>query len=72
MLAHLAHTATLAGSGDHATAVALYSAIVMGLYQRERTGKGAYVTTSLLATGVWSSGIAIQGAVVRRQVLSSA
>jgi len=55
-------TLPLAGSGDHTTAVGLYSAIVTGLYRRERTGKGSYVTTSLLANGAWSSGIAIQGA----------
>jgi hypothetical protein len=35
----------VSGSGDHATAVGLFSAIVMGLYRRERTGKGSYVTT---------------------------
>jgi len=52
----------VAGSGDHATAVGLYSAIVTGLYRRERTGKGSYVTTSLLAEGVWSAGVAIQAA----------
>src|SRR3981081_1545244 len=40
-----------AGSGDHATAANLYAAIVTGLYRRERTGKGSYVTTSLLASG---------------------
>src|SRR6266403_424880 len=39
----------VAGSGDNATAVGLYSAIVTALYRRERTGKGSYVTTSLLA-----------------------
>jgi len=55
-------TLPLSGSGDHATAVGVYSAIVTGLYRRERTGKGSYVTTSLLASGVWASGIAIQGA----------
>ena len=55
-------TLPVAGSGDHATAVGLYSAIVTGLYRRERTGKGSYVTTSLLAEGVWASGIAIQAA----------
>jgi crotonobetainyl-CoA:carnitine CoA-transferase CaiB-like acyl-CoA transferase len=55
-------TLPLAGSGDHATAVALYSAIVTGLYRRERTGKGCAVTTSLIGSGVWASGIAIQGA----------
>ena len=51
-----------AGTGDNATAVGLFSAIVMGLYQRERTGKGAYVTTSLLAEGVWSASVALQAA----------
>jgi len=55
-------TLPVAGSGDHATAVGLYSAIVTGLYRREFTGKGSYVTTSLLAEGVWASAIAIQGA----------
>ena len=29
----------------------------MGLYRRERTGKGSYVTTSLLAEGVWATGM---------------
>ena len=52
----------VAGSGDHATAVGLFSAIVMGLYRRERTSKGSHVTTSLLAEGVWSTGVYIAGA----------
>jgi crotonobetainyl-CoA:carnitine CoA-transferase CaiB-like acyl-CoA transferase len=52
----------VAGSGDHATAVGLFSAIVMGLYRRERTGKGSYVTTSLLAQGVWAAGVFVQAA----------
>src|SRR5499433_2303247 len=50
------------GSGDNATAVGLYSAIVTALYRRERTGKGSYVTTSLLAEGIWSASVSIQGA----------
>jgi formyl-CoA transferase len=40
----------------------LYSAIVTALYRRERTGKGSYVTTSLLAQGVWSASVSIQAA----------
>src|ERR1700674_5077922 len=52
----------VAGSGDNATAVGLYSAIVTALYRRERTGKGANVTTSLLAEGVWSASVSIQAA----------
>ena len=50
------------GSGDHATAVTLFSAIVTALYRRERIGKGSYVTTSLLAAGVWSCGVFVQAA----------
>lgn len=50
------------GSGDNATAVGLYSAIITALYRRERTGKGAHVTTSLLAEGVWSASVSIQAA----------
>src|SRR5579862_1590201 len=52
----------VAGSGDNATAVGLYSAIVTALYRRERTGEGAYVTTSLLAEGVWAASVSIQAA----------
>src|ERR1700726_1968857 len=52
----------VAGSGENASGVAIYSAIVTALYRRERTGKGSYVTTSLLATGVWSASVSIQAA----------
>jgi formyl-CoA transferase len=52
----------VAGSGDNATAVGLYSAIVTALYRRERTGRGSYVTTSLLAQGVWAASVSIQAA----------
>jgi crotonobetainyl-CoA:carnitine CoA-transferase CaiB-like acyl-CoA transferase len=52
----------VAGSGDNATAVGLYSAIVTALYRRERTGTGSNVTTSLLAEGIWSASVSIQAA----------
>src|SRR6476619_3509951 len=52
----------VAGSGDNATAVGLYSAIVTALYRRERTGEGSHVTTSLLAEGIWSASVSIQAA----------
>src|SRR3989449_2800029 len=55
-------TLPVSGSGDHATAVTLFSAIVTALYRRERTGKGSYVTTSLLAAGVWACGVSVQAA----------
>jgi formyl-CoA transferase len=51
-----------AGTGDGPSGVGLFAAIVTALYRRERTGKGSYVTTSLLAAGVWSAGVAIQAA----------
>jgi formyl-CoA transferase len=57
-----APTWPVAGSGDNATAVGLYSAIVTALYRRERTGEGSHVTTSLLAEGVWSASVSIQAA----------
>ena len=60
--AGLPPTWPVAGSGDNATAVGLYSAIVTALYRRELTGKGSYVTTSLLAEGVWSASVSIQAA----------
>src|SRR6266542_4118848 len=60
--AGLPPTWPVAGSGDNATAVGLYSAIVTALYRRERTGKGSYVTTSLLAEGIWSASVSIQAA----------
>jgi crotonobetainyl-CoA:carnitine CoA-transferase CaiB-like acyl-CoA transferase len=52
----------VAGSGDNATAVALYAAVATALYRREKTGKGSYVTTSLLASGIWSASVFIQAA----------
>ena len=55
-------TLPVPGSGDHATAIGLYAAIVTGLYRRERSGKGSYVTTSLIAEGVWSCAMSVQAA----------
>jgi crotonobetainyl-CoA:carnitine CoA-transferase CaiB-like acyl-CoA transferase len=50
------------GIGDHSTAMSLYASIVTGLYQRERTGKGANVSTSLIAEGAWATGAWLQAA----------
>src|SRR5215471_9967165 len=55
-------TLPVGGSGDNASAVGLYAAIVTALYRRERTGQGSSVTTSLLAEGIWSASVSIQGA----------
>lgn len=44
------------GVGDHTTSLATAAAILAALYERERTGVGRLVQTSLLATGVWTMG----------------
>ncbi|QRY46095.1 CoA transferase [Mycolicibacterium boenickei] len=55
-------TSPVWGSGDYTTATAIYAAITTALYHRERTGRGANVGTSLLATGVWSTGTLVSAA----------
>ena len=50
------------GSGDYTSATAIYAAITTALYHRERTGRGANVGTSLLATGVWATGTLVSAA----------
>jgi crotonobetainyl-CoA:carnitine CoA-transferase CaiB-like acyl-CoA transferase len=55
-------TLPVPASGDHATTMGLYSAIVTGLYRRERTGEGCYVTTSLIGEGIWASAVLVQAA----------
>jgi crotonobetainyl-CoA:carnitine CoA-transferase CaiB-like acyl-CoA transferase len=51
-----------AGMGDHPSAMALFGAIALALFDRERTGKGRRVRTSLCANGAWSNSILIQAA----------
>ncbi|MBV9860325.1 MAG: CoA transferase [Alphaproteobacteria bacterium] len=51
---------SLPGMGDHPSAMAMYGAIVTALYQRERTGKGGRVGSSLLANGLWANGCHVQ------------
>ncbi len=46
---------SLSAQGDRPTAMTLLAAIMLGLYRRERTGKGGWVGTSLYANGVWSN-----------------
>ncbi len=62
---------SIPGMGDHATAMALFGAVMMALYQRERTGKGGMVSTSLMAAGLWSNAMYVQahlcGAAVRQR-----
>ncbi|WP_421931140.1 CaiB/BaiF CoA transferase family protein [Phenylobacterium sp.] len=50
------------GVGDHTTSLATTSAILAALYEREKTGVGRLVSTSLLATGTYvvGSDLAVQ------------
>ncbi|MBI3637942.1 MAG: CoA transferase [Candidatus Rokubacteria bacterium] len=52
---------SLPGMGDHPTGMSLFGAIMAGLYQRERTGRGTMVATSLMANGLWWNAIQVQG-----------
>ena len=55
---------SLSTQGDRPTAMTLLAAIMMGLYRRERTGRGGWVGTSLYANGVWSNGTLASAALV--------
>ena len=46
---------SLPGLGDHPTGVTLFAAVMLALFDRERTGKGGMARTSLLANGLWSN-----------------
>ncbi len=55
---------SVAGFGDHPTAMALFGGIMLGLYRRQITGQGMNLTTSLMANGAWSNACGIQAALV--------
>ncbi|MEX0618499.1 MAG: CoA transferase [Pseudohongiellaceae bacterium] len=48
------------GAGDHPSGTTLFAAIMTGLYQRQKTGRGCKVSTSLLATGAWANATLLQ------------
>ena len=53
---------SMPGMGDHPTASAMYGAILTALYRRQQTGEGGFVSTSLLANGLWSNSCQVQAA----------
>lgn len=53
---------SVAGMGDHPSAMTLFGGIMLALYQRERTGRGAKVSNSLMANGAWANSCLIQAA----------
>ena len=48
------------GAGDHPSGMAVYASIVTALYQRQQTGEGSKVSTSLLANGAWANSVMLQ------------
>ena len=59
---------SLPGMGDHPTGITLFAAIMAALYQRERTGRGTMVSTSLMANGLWWNAIQVQAALCGARV----
>lgn len=53
---------SLPGMGDHPTGITLFAAIMTALYQRDRTGTGTMVSTSLMANGLWWNATQVQAA----------
>jgi len=64
----LAPTRSTPGMGDHPTGTALFAAIAMALYHRERTGEGQHVSTSLVANGAWWNTVYLQGALAGAEI----
>ncbi len=44
------------GQGDHTTALSMCAGVMAALFDRERTGRGGVVETSLLRTGIYTLG----------------
>lgn len=44
------------GQGDHTTGLSMCAGVMAALFDRERTGKGRVVSTSLLRTGIYTIG----------------
>ncbi|HVC52844.1 MAG TPA: CoA transferase [Stellaceae bacterium] len=65
---HVTPARSLPGMGDHPSSMGTYGAIVTALYQREKTGKGNYVSSSLLANGLWANGCSVQAALCGDEV----
>lgn len=55
------------GTGDHPTGMALFSAVLLALIGRERSGRGTRVSCSLLASGAWSNAVMLQAKLLGAQ-----
>ena len=59
---------SMPGQGDHPTGIALFGAIMLALFGRQRTGMGQHVHTSLVANGIWANAYAAQAALSGAQM----
>ena len=50
--------------GDRSSGVGLALAVMMALWNRQKTGKGTLVTSSLLANGIWANANFAQAAFI--------
>ena len=50
--------------GDRGSGLALAMGIMLALWNREKTGEGTKVSSSLLANGIWANGNVVQAAIV--------
>ncbi len=54
----------LPAQGDRASAMGFVAGILLALFQRERTGQGGHVASSLFANGIWANGLLAQAALL--------
>ncbi len=57
------------GTGDHPSGMTLLTAVLMAVLERQKTGKGTRVSTSLLANGAWANAITIQARLLDAEFL---
>lgn len=50
--------------GDRSSGISLFAGIMIALWMRERTGEGSFVSSSLLANGLWANGVGAQAALL--------
>ena len=55
---------SLPAQGDRAAAMGFLAGLLLALYERERTGAGRLVASSLFANGVWSNGMLAQAGLI--------
>ncbi len=55
------------GMGDHSTCMAITTGILAALLDREKTGRGQVVETSLLSMGLWVLGVDVSAALYAKE-----